>query len=173
MFLECTANKDSATMANYSFLWHYTWATIQLLFTRHVLFFNPKISVWAGFLVCINVWISDCHFRMPLGILIILNYKKKNSTTFLKKYIIILSLSETKNKHMNSAANLWNVSQNCRNIHDSSFSLCQWLPQWADNESITENNKYEWAHKNEDDYRTGHRLYTMCTTYANFNNVRF
>jgi hypothetical protein len=135
--------------------------------------FQPKnfcLGRFFSLYKCLDFWLS---FQNAFGNFNHTKLQKKNSTTFFKKYIIILSLSETKNKHMNSAANLWNVSQNCRNIHDSSFSLCQWLPQWADNESITENNKYEWAHKNEDDYRTGHRLYTMCTTYANFNNVCF
>jgi hypothetical protein len=51
MFLECVANRDSPTVANFSFLLHYTRVTTCPLFPRPFLFFKPKISVWMSFSV--------------------------------------------------------------------------------------------------------------------------
>ena len=78
MLLECVANRDSPTVANFSFFLHYTRATTRPLFPRPFLFFEPKISVWMGFSVCKKMFgfFTICYCRKPLGILMVVKYKK-------------------------------------------------------------------------------------------------
>lgn len=102
MLLECAANKDSPTVANFSFLLHYTRATTHPLFPRPFLFFKPKISVWMGFSVCKNVWVSDhLLLQKAFGYFNVAKIQK-NSTTFFKTE---LSISESNNGIIDSAVN--------------------------------------------------------------------
>lgn len=101
MLLECAAKRDSPTVANFSFLLHYTRTTTHPLFSCSS---NQKFLYgWVFQFVKMPGFLTICYCRKPLGILMVLKYKKFYFFKEIHDYKTELSLSESNNGIMNSA----------------------------------------------------------------------